>query len=560
MFKGCSVRTKKRRTESLRNEYTVEELTFATEMKLRAEGKASICKILDFLLENPDRIKDVEDFCKNINKNKNIKSREISKEKGLSLFITTNLSKRQYNLLRETGLKEGTNIYPSYYKIKQAKEDCYPPINFISVDEQMAKINIQALLDHTSSRILKVLQEQTPTLELSNKQLVLITKWGCDGASGQSQYKQKIISGQDFDDSSVFIASIVPLKLVNDENGDVLWQNNTPSSTRFCRPIFFQFIKESAEVISNIVQEIQKEIGLLQITNLNNAIGVKHHLIMTMVDGKVCSTISATSSMRCYICEAKPTEMNCLEKVVCKPIKEDLLNFGMSSLHAWIRCMECLLHIAYRLDFKTWSASTPQRKILMKEKKDEIQKEFRNRLGLIVDMVKQGYGTSNDGNTARRFFENPEITAQITGLNEDLIKKFSILLQAIASGLEINKQKFGEFAMNLARQYVELYGWYYMPPTVHKILIHGQAIIAHAILPIGQLTEEAQEARNKDFRHYRELHARKSSRKLTNQDVLNNLLISSDPYISTSRLPLIRTERRKQMWAETLALLDDSDT
>lgn len=39
-------------------------------------------------------------------------------------------------------------------------------------------------------------------------------------------------------------------------------------------------------------------------------------------------------------------------------------------------------------------------------------------MGLNVDIVRQGSGTSNDDNTARKFFENPKKTAKITGLNE----------------------------------------------------------------------------------------------------------------------------------------------
>lgn len=56
-----------------------------------------------------------------------------------------------------------------------------------------------------------------------------------------------------------------------------------------------------------------------------------------------------------------------------------------------------------------------------------------------------------------------------------------------------------------------------MPPTVHE----------HALLPVGQLSEEAQEARNKDFKKYRKQFTRKISRICTNQDIFNMLLVSS---------------------------------
>lgn len=74
-----------------------------------------------------------------------------------------------------------------------------------------------------------------------------------------------------------------------------------------------------------------------------------------------------------------------------------------------------------------------------------------------------------------------------------------------------------------------------MPVSVHKILFHGKEIIDANILPIGQLSEEAQEARNKDNRKYRELFTRKSSRILTNTDLVHRLLITSDPYVTSLR-------------------------
>lgn len=83
-----------------------------------------------------------------------------------------------------------------------------------------------------------------------------------------------------------------------------------------------------------------------------------------------------------------------------------------------------------------------------------------------------------------------------------------------------------------------------MTATVHKILMHGADIDNVAIVPIGKLSEEASEARNKDFRRYREFHSRKSSRVNTNQDLLNMILLSSDPLISSTRHVLDAAQRK----------------
>ena len=74
-----------------------------------------------------------------------------------------------------------------------------------------------------------------------------------------------------------------------------------------------------------------------------------------------------------------------------------------------------------------------------------------------------------------------------------------------------------------------------MSPTVLKVLIHGPQIIQHAELPIGILSEEAGEQRNKHFREFRQRFSRKFSRVDCNRDLLNRLLITSDPLISCLR-------------------------
>jgi len=61
-----------------------------------------------------------------------------------------------------------------------------------------------------------------------------------------------------------------------------------------------------------------------------------------------------------------------------------------------------------------------------------------------------------------------------------------------------------------------------MPPSVHKILIHGPSIVASFALPIGQLSEEAQESRNKDIKIYGEHFTRKSSGIETNRDLFTH--------------------------------------
>lgn len=154
-------------------------------------------------------------------------------------------------------------------------------------------------------------------------------------------------------------------------------------------------------------------------------------------------------------------------------------------------------------------------------------------MGLIVDKPKPGgSGNSNDGNTARRFFSNPETSSEITGVDLELIKRLRNILISISCSEQIDPEKFRVYCIETADLYVKLYPWYHMPTAMHRILIHGHKIIQASVLPIGRMTEEAQEKCNKDIKDTREHFTRKNSRENTNRDIINRLLISSDPVIN----------------------------
>jgi hypothetical protein len=44
--------------------------------------------------------------------------------------------------------------------------------------------------------------------------------------------------------------------------------------------------------------------------------------------------------------------MNTLPEVFSRSIREHVYKYGLSTLPMWIRCMECILHISYNMDFK----------------------------------------------------------------------------------------------------------------------------------------------------------------------------------------------------------------
>lgn len=509
VFENLSERHKRKKTQNVRNNTKMVEFIVKKELK---SNDAQF--IYDFIKEHPEHVGKIAQFCKQILDGTGL----INKETALSTYVTAKLTRTQYNVIRNI-TKSGCKALPSYYEIQKAKEDCLPEKESITITDSEAQVSLQSLLDHTAHRFITLLRSNLkPPMNLT-----MISKWGCDGASDQARYKLNFDDFETKDECSIFICSLVPIKIFNNINNEIVWQNNCPSSTRFCRPIQFQFIKEEKNVVKTCVNQINEQISSLTLST-SEGISIKHELTFTMIDTKICNILTDTkSSMRCYLCNAPPKEMNNLDMIQKKDIKKDYLSFGLSSLHCWIRCFECLLHISYRLNIKTWAVTSERNKQELEERKKVLQTAFRTRMGLLVDIVKQGKGTSNDGNTARKFFADPHLSAEITGLDKNLITRFSVILQAVASGEEINILKFQQYTLDTAKLYVSLYSWYYMPVTVHKLLMHGSTIIKNAILPIGQLSEDAQEANHKYFRKYRENHARKMSRKSNNEDIFRNI-------------------------------------
>lgn len=547
-FDTSSDRSKRRKTEEIRKTFTADELAYATQMSLRSTGNLEAAKVVkDVSSTSPTRA------AKYVTAFQSKMEETFTPDEALSLMLESKISKQAYQTTRNEAKKKGCKLFPSYKHVEKAKKMCYPPDFYVNVTETSAEVKLQVILDKTVARILKLQEDVIRNISPAHvKNVKLYCKWGCDGSSGQSVYKQKF-SEDGKSDESVFFTSFVPIKLVSEMEMTeiVIWQNPRPSSPRFCRPIRLQFLHENVQTTMTEVTNIEEQIQRLEPyqTIKEKPIFVTYSMSFTMIDGKVCNAISGTiSAQRCFLCEATPKQFNDIDAMLKKNVKTDNLRFGISTLHAWIRFFECFLHISYKIDVEKWQRSrvkkeaNEEKKAKAKEinekidkKKRDVQEQFRSQLGLVVDRPKPGFGSSNDGNTARRFFENSAVSAKITGVDESLIHRFHVILKAMSSGYDVDVVKFNEYCLNTARLYVELYSWYHMPTSVHKILIHGAIIINHALLPIGQLSEDAQESRNKDIKRYRQDFSRKCSRKANMADVFNRLMVTSDPVISSIR-------------------------
>lgn len=120
-------RTKRRKTQELREKYSSSELAFATKMRFRSEGKADAAKLLHEAMETtptrPSRMREAW-----LQSGSNI-IKPYSPDEALALFIDTRLTKSQYIKIRVQAKSRNANIYPSYQHIVAAKKNAIQVMN-----------------------------------------------------------------------------------------------------------------------------------------------------------------------------------------------------------------------------------------------------------------------------------------------------------------------------------------------------------------------------------------------------------------------------------------------
>ncbi|XP_053959181.1 uncharacterized protein LOC128869320 [Anastrepha ludens] len=197
----------------------------------------------------------------------NQKPVQMTADEALAFLLENSFSKKQYNAIRAINQKHGCDIFPCYDNVFKAKSECRPV--GIQATETSAQVSLQNMLNHTAKRIIIFQKEVFAQFE-SITDVKLIVTYGFDGSTGHSLYKQQFEEKvQDTLDQSLFVTSIIPIKLL-DSLGRVLWMNSKTQSVRFCRPLKIEFIKESKEHILAENNRLKGEIENLKPYLFNN--------------------------------------------------------------------------------------------------------------------------------------------------------------------------------------------------------------------------------------------------------------------------------------------------
>lgn len=294
--------------------------------------------------------------------------------------------------------------------------------------------------------------------------------------------------------------------------------------------VFFctRFYDELKEEISSLTE-------LRATTETNNLIVARPQIFCTMIDQKVLNHIMDVSSQCCPICGSTPTEFMDMTNFDTQKFQpyNDGLDFGISPLHAWLNVFNHLLRLADHKPIEQHRACGHENKQMCKLRKQEIQRDLYQEFGIKVGIPNSnGAGNSNNGNCARRAFENPREFARILDLDADLVSDLKAVLVCISSRYPINPLPFKRFCRSIQERYIELYPWYPMSATLHKVLEHSWEVARNFPVPTGLLTEEGLESKHKVHKKIRRVHCRKTSRKDAMHDLFYRSMDLSDPVLA----------------------------
>lgn len=474
---------------------------------LKSHGHNQVAKLVSIALNQISRPEIAKDI---------LQSSVISPQKAVAVILDSNLSTNSYIRLNRVLNKNKIKVLPSYPIVKSAQ---YQSIPESTVKFNFARCNMQPLLNMTSLRLIQTINDLDSS---NNLQLTLISKWGLDGSGGHQLYRQKFGNCLGAD-SHILSTQLVPIRLhLNDAERTIIWQNPSPNSNRLCRPIALEFIKDTSHVTNQSIARVNNQISNLS-PSIIGSLTVHHKLFFTMLDGKTFNQMTGTSGKMCPICKVHGDRLNSVDPSL---VDCDLYKHGLCTLHGLLRGLDFFLSIAY-------GTQDP------KGRKQKIQDDFKEQLNLLIDIPLPGGGTSNTGNTARKFFREFAISSQITGIPEFLIERYHTIITALATTQLLDPIELRQYTTETANHLRSIYPSKNLTPTVHKILYHSADIVAYFNqynIPIGLLSEEALESRNKDIRNNRYKFSRKTGRVQTLIDMFNRLMYSTDPLFDSFRV------------------------
>lgn len=173
---------------SIQNEYDPSRIILTCKHAARKSGEKDLHSVSKELSKSPHRPSKVR---KLLDTSTSIKKK--TPNEALSFLLDNSLTKNIYINMRLEARSCGTNIWPLYNDVRDAKAQCRPPKEVVMISETVAEVPLQSLLNHTVQRIVnlqEIIHQSMSSTDFTEIDVVLTCSWGFDGSTGHLAYKQ----------------------------------------------------------------------------------------------------------------------------------------------------------------------------------------------------------------------------------------------------------------------------------------------------------------------------------------------------------------------------------
>ena len=442
--------------------------------------------------------------------------------------------------------------------------------------------------------------------------------WGLDGSGEHSDYNQ--LTKVSYNTKQVMSVCFALKEVeVKDESGAVVtWSSSTAGANKpqNTRPLALFPAKETPELLAEFIPRVEAEVNevkregvRVEIKEGEETMAQCSKCSMSMVDGKMISTLLNCGGAYCTMCIKSQAECHDPETIqagfvidrdvegmrdialaltepdtevmvrkkgdyssrqgVCgTPLTESDLTKNIPVCHSKIRVFSWVFELTVReLSHQKWATTTngvrytKEENTLYKVKWQELKEGVYQNLAINCGNP----GEMVTGKSFQKFASDVSRAFFVSLLPEEKAEGFGFILLGLAALVKIinsqkrriNVEKVRELAKEVNLRIVQLFPWAAVSPSVHRILAHSWEVIElNGEFGLGDVSEEGLEALNKQILNMREHGARKDSTENNFLDTFNHLWDRSRPTIVEMERKIKRKKQKLIISTEIEVLVD----
>ena len=353
----------------------------------------------------------------------------------------------------------------------------------------------------------------------------------------------------------------ISAKAQGDKPEKVIWRSRLANCSSSCRPLRLCFQCESKRTVLTEYDRIKGQIRRMEVyapedteEGVEDPLGVDFEFygIPSLFDqSAIAKILGVGADSSCPFCKRTVNQLCFRNGHFPLHNHEDNCK-TFSNLHFGPRSMELCTNIGEKIDFKRFIAKGDNVQI-REDRNKSIKNQVRRKCGFRINMCAgKRQGSTNTGNAARRFYKWAAKIAKILKIPVEFLNGLKTVWDILRCPYMVDSTKAQAKCDQVLDQFFEFFKmteeekqerirngskaemievWFKIASAVHKILVHMKQLLDRCPVPPGLVSEEAPECNNGRIRFIFLRLTRKISRLKMMTDLVNRLLLISDPHM-----------------------------